>query len=486
MSGLGSVSTREGERMLTEKFRSMFREYDIRGRLAADELTLDACDRIIRGFGSFLKRRGITRAVVGFDNRKDSPAFAEAAKKALSESGIEVIDVGLSLSPVVYFAQYHFKSEAGVMVTASHNPDGWLGFKLAHGYSKTLGPAEIKELLSIIEAGDFVRGKGSVRAENVRGAYLDAIVSRVKLNPKAPQPRIVIDSGNGGAGVFAYELFQRIGCMTFQLYCDPDVTYPQYFPNPSDVKARKRLAEMVTHPYIKADIGLAFDGDGDRIGVLDERGENVWSDKVLLLLAKGLLKKKKDAKVVFDVKCSQALPEEITRLGGVPIMWKTGHSHVKAKMHEVHAELAGERSGHIFIAEGYYGFDDALFTAAKLLEFLSYEGGTISQALDLLPQYVTSPEIKAHCADDVKYSVVDELVKEFKAEFGGQVIDINGARVTMNGGWGLVRASSNLPELVLIFEGKTDKAMREVRQAFKDRLAKHHEIASHWENDIED
>lgn len=206
---------------------------------------------------------------------------------------------------------------------------------------------------------------------------------------------------------------------------------------------------------------------------------------MLLLLARALLEKKKGAKVVFDVKCSQALPEEIARLGGEPIMWKTGHSHVKAKMHETHAELAGERSGHIFIAEDYYGFDDALFTAAKLLEYLSYQSKPLSQVLGTLPQYVTSPEIKAHCPDDVKYRVVDDLVNEFKAEYGDRVIDINGARVTMNGGWGLVRASSNLPELVLIFEGKSEEDMRAVRQVFKDRLARHPEISRHWENDIE-
>jgi len=470
--------------MAMDKFRSMFREYDIRGRIADDELNLDSCAKIIRGFGVFLSRKGITRVVVGYDNRKDSPAFAETAIKVLVEAGLEVIDIGLALSPVLYFAQHHLKCEGGVMVTASHNPDGWLGFKLAHGYSKTLGPDEIKEMWDIIESGESVSGEGSAKALDVRDAYLDAVCSRIKLNPDAPAPRIVIDGGNGAAGVFAYEIFQRIGCMTFQLYCDPDDSYPQYFPNPSDLKARKRLKEMVTHPYIHADIGLAFDGDGDRIGVLDENGDNVWSDKVLLLLAVALLEKKPGAQVVFDVKCSQALPDEISRLGGKPIMWKTGHSHVKAKLHETGAELAGERSGHIFIAEGYYGFDDALFTAAKLLEHLSFQPGTVSDALGALPQFVTSPEIKAHCADDVKYGIVEGLVDEFKADYGDKVIDINGARVQFDDGWGLVRASSNLPELVLIFEARTEVRMREIRQIFRDKLAPHTAIAKDWENDI--
>ncbi len=471
--------------MITEKFRSMFREYDIRGRISPEELNPAACELIVRGFATLLARRGIRRAVVGYDNRKDSPAFAEAAGKALVESGVETLDIGLALSPVTYFAQYHLESEGAVMVTASHNPDGWLGFKLAHGYSKTLGPEEIRELLSIIEAGRFEKGQGSRRPVRVREAYLESILRRVRLNPGRPAMRVAIDCGNGGAGVFAYELFQRLGCLTFQLYCDPDDTYPHYFPNPSDVRARKRLAEIVTHPFIAAEIGLAFDGDGDRIGVLDERGENVWSDKVLLLLARAVLARRKSAKVVFDVKCSQALPDEISRLGGEPIMWKTGHSYVKAKMHEVKAELAGERSGHIFIAEDYYGFDDALFAGAKLLEYMSYQGGSFSTILATLPQFVTSPEIKAPCADDVKYQVVNRLVEEFKAEYGDRVNTINGARVSFDDGWGLVRASSNLPELVLIFEARTPDRMRAIGRLFREKLARHPEVSPHWENDLE-
>lgn len=471
--------------MSSEKFKSMFREYDVRGRVADDELNVEACELIVRGFAAFLRRRGIGRVVVGYDNRKDSPAFAAASIRALVASGIEVLDIGLAVSPGLYFAQYHLNCEGGVMVTASHNPDGWLGFKLAHGFSKTLGPVEIKELYEIIEGSQFVDGAGSVKAVDIREAYLDAIVSRVKLNPAHPQMRIAIDSGNGAAGPFAWELFQRLGCMTFQLYCDPDDTYPHYFPNPSDLKARKRLKAMVTHPYIKSEIGLAFDGDGDRIGVLDENGENVWSDKVLLLLAVGLLEKKKGAKIVFDVKCTQAIPEEVSRLGGVPIMCKTGHSYVKAKLHEEGAALGGERSGHIFYAEGYYGFDDALFTAAKLLEFLSYQDEPVSKVLERLPAYITSPEIKTHCDDAAKYKVVDTLVEEFKAEYGDRVIDINGARVVFDDGWGLVRASSNLPELVLIFEAKTEKRMREIRAIFREKLGKHAVISTVWENDIE-
>ena len=297
--------------------------------------------------------------------------------------------------------------------------------------------------------------------------------------------RLVIDAGNGGAGVFAYEIFQRLGCTTFQLNCDPDASYPHYFPNPSDLKARQRLREMVLHPYIKADIGISFDGDGDRIGVIDEKGENVWSDKILIILAKQLLEKKKDAKIVFDVKCTQALPEVIEENGGIPVMWKTGHSHIKAKMKDENADLAGERSGHLFIGgDDYYGFDDALFVAAKLVEYVSHTDRTLTEILKQLPQYITSPEIKAHCADDKKYGVVERLIDDFKKDYGDRVIDINGARVVFDDGWGLVRASSNLPELVIIFEAKTGKRLKEIRGIFREKISRYGEVSKEWENDI--
>jgi len=470
--------------VFSESFKSMFREYDIRGLVNDEEFNEDSVSLIIKGFASFLTKRGINRVVIGYDNRRYSPSFCESAVRSLVESGMEVFDTGLSLSPVTYFAQYHLKAKGAVMITASHNPDGWCGFKLGHGYSKTLGPREIKELYTIIENNDFVSGKGNVQKVNVRDAYIDDVVSRININHENA-PRVVIDAGNGGAGVFAYEIFQRLGCMTFQLNCDPDWSYPHYFPNPSDLNARKSLTEMVTHPYIHADLGIGFDGDGDRIGVLDHTGENIWSDRILMILARQLLEKKKGAKIVFDVKCSQALIDDIAAHGGQPIMWKTGHSHIKSKLHEQSADLAGERSGHIFIGgEDYYGFDDALFAAAKLVEYLSHEGKPIRELLRGFPQYVTSPEIKAHCPDNVKYGIVDKLVQDFKAEYKEKVIDINGARVQFDNGWGLVRASSNLPELVLIFEGKTEDDMRKIRSIFRDKLSKYPQISDKWDNDI--
>lgn len=459
----------------------MFREYDLRGRVAEGELTDDSVRLIANAFGRLLLARGNDRVVVGYDNRPASPGFKDAAVSGLLAVGLEVVDIGLTISPALYFSQYHLESPAGLMITASHNPSDWCGMKLAHGYSRTLGPAEMRELYRLAAAGESGAGNGRRRRADTRDAYLERVTAGTRLERPL---RVAVDCGNGGAGVFAYEALQRLGCLTFQLYCDPDDSYPHYFPNPSDLKARRRLRQIVTHPYIRADVGLAFDGDGDRIGVMDERGEDVWSDRVLILLARQVLQRRAGAAVVYDVKCTRGLEEEITARGGRPVMWKTGHSHIKAKLHETGAALAGERSGHIFYREGYYGFDDALYAAARLLEVLAAGGETLSALVAGTPPYLTSPEIAAPCADDHKYRVVDALVADFKREFGARVNDINGARVDFGDGWGLVRASSNLPELVLIFEAGTEARLREIRSLFRARLAAYSEIDPAWRNDI--
>lgn len=459
----------------------MFREYDLRGRVAEGELTDDSVRLIANAFGRLLLARGNDRVVVGYDNRPSSPGFKDAAVSGLLAAGLEVVDIGLTISPALYFSQYHLESPAGLMITASHNPSDWCGMKLAHGYSRTLGPAEMRELYRLVEAGESGAGNGRCRSADTRDAYLERVTAGTRLERPL---RVAVDCGNGGAGVFAYEALQRLGCLTFQLYCDPDDRYPHYFPNPSDLKARRRLRQIVTHPYIRADVGLAFDGDGDRIGVMDERGEDVWSDRVLILLARQVLQRRAGAAVVYDVKCTRGLEEEISARGGRPVMWKTGHSHIKAKLHETGAALAGERSGHIFYREGYYGFDDALFAGARLLEVLAASGETLSALVAGTPPYLTSPEIAAPCADDHKYRVVDALVADFKREFGARVNDINGARVDFGDGWGLVRASSNLPELVLIFEAGSEARLREIRSLFRARLAACPEIDPAWRNDI--
>lgn len=464
----------------------MFREYDVRGRVSDDELNPASVARIVSAYAAFLRKRQIPRAVLGYDNRACSPSFAAAACRALVQGGIDVVFVGLATSPLVYYAQHAFACGGAVMVTASHNPDGWSGFKLAKGLSKTLEPSDIRELHALVldpPEGPGGGRAGAVTEVNARDGYLDAIVSRTRMGPRPP--RVVVDAGNGAAGLFAYALFQRLGCMTFQLNCDPDITYPHYFPNPSDIHARQRLREMVTHPYIAADVGIGFDGDGDRIGVIDETGADVWSDLILAVLARQTLARYPGAPIVFDVKCSQTLEDVIRASGGKPVMWKTGHSYIKAKLQELDAPLGGERSGHLFFGGGdYYGFDDALFAGAQLVSFLSHAAQPLSQIIAGFPRYVTSPEIKAHCADGEKYAVVEALVRECRARFPGRVNDLCGARVRFDHGWGLVRASSNMPELVLIFEADTREHLMEIREIFRGLTAQWPQISKSWENDI--
>lgn len=465
-----------------DQIKSMFRAYDIRGVVGAEGLNEGSVEMIARAFSVFLKRRNVNRVVVGYDNRRESPGFSRAAVRAFLEAGLEVFDIGLTLSPAAYFAQYHYHSPGVMMLTASHNPNGWSGMKLGTEYSQTLDSDGIKELYGLLGAREETAKRGEHRVVNVRDAYLDNIVSRIHMD-RERAPRLVIDAGNGGAGVFAYELFSRLGCTVFQLNCDPDVNYPHYFPNPSNLEALTRMRQMVTHPYIRADLGLAFDGDGDRLGVMDGRGESVWSDRVLMLLAAKLLETDPGAKVAFDVKCTQALLEVITARGGEPLMCKTGHSYIKGAMLKTGAALAGERSGHIFFGgHSYWGFDDALFAGAKLVELLSRSGERVEELLKSYPAYVTSPEVKTYCSDDEKYQVMERLTQEFLEEYGERVNTIDGARVGFEDGWGLVRASTNMPELVMVFEGKTYAAMRRIYDAFREKLDQYSEVSKQWEN----
>ena len=467
-------------------FISMFREYDIRGLVNDDQLNERSVYRIVKAYAGFIKAKGISKAVVGYDNRDCSPSFAKSAIKALTDMGINVYFIGLTLSPVAYYAQYVYKCEGLVMITASHNPNGWSGFKLGLGYSTTLSKNEIIEVFNNVDKRfPKPRKKGRVIDCDVRESYINAVVSRINMGEY--RPRVLIETANGGAGLFAYEIFQKLGCITFLLNADPDTTYPKYFPNPSDLNARKRMEELVSHPYIKADIGMFFDGDGDRVGVVDEKGNNVWSDILLALLAEPMLKRKNGGKVVYDVKCSRALTETILKNGGTPIMWSTGHSYIKNKMKEESADLAGERSGHIFIGgDDYYGFDDGLFAGAKLVECLSNARKPMSKLIDKMPKYFTSPEIYVECDDNIKYEIVEKLVQRFKEMYGERVCDINGARVEFENGWGLVRASSNMPMLGLLFEGKTEQDVREIKKIFKSVLSSYKELYKPWINDKEE
>lgn len=463
---------------------TLFREYDVRGRVpevfpdAKAELSDQGMRHLGRAFGTLAKERGRAGVVVGHDLRTYSARLKDRFVEGLVAAGMDVADLGCVLTPTLYFAQIHLGIPAGAMITASHNPQGWSGMKLATEPVTTLGPKDIQHLKALADSGPLASGTGRVRKVDVRKAYLDDLSSRVH---PARKLKVVLDCGNGTAAYFAVDAYEAAGFEVVPLYCDPDPSFPNHFPNPSETANRKAIRAKVVETG--ADLGLSFDGDGDRVGVEDERGEGVNADLVLLLLARQVLARKPGAPVVFDVKCTQALVEDVAAHGGVPVMWKTGHSHIKSKMKETGAPIAGERSGHIFLKEGFHGFDDGLFAGLRLAEFVANEGKPLSALLASAPRYVTSPEIHVDCADEAKYGVVDRLVAEFQRDFPGKVNDVNGARVSFGDGWGLVRASSNLPELVLVFEGTTQDAMDRIKAEFRKRLSAHPEIGRVWHNE---
>jgi phosphomannomutase/phosphoglucomutase len=463
---------------------TLFREYDVRGRVpevfpeATNELSDEGMTLLGRAFGTLARERGRDSAVVGHDLRTYSGRLKDCFVRGLAAAGVRVEDLGCVLTPTLYFAQIHRKVPAGAMITASHNPQGWSGMKLATDYVTTLGPDDIRRLRAIATDGPLASGTGRVERVDVRGAYLADLIGRVK---PARRLKVVLDCGNGTAALFAVEAFERAGFEVVPLYCEPDAAFPHHFPNPSETANRRDVRAKVLETG--ADLGLSFDGDGDRLGVDDERGQGVNADLVLLLLARQVLARRPGASVVFDVKCSQALVEDVAAHGGVPVMWKTGHSHIKAKMKETGAPIAGERSGHIFLKDGFHGFDDGLFAGLRLAEFVANEGKPLSALLATAPRYVTSPEIHVDCADEVKYRVVDGLTADLKRDFPGRVNDVNGARVSFADGWGLVRASSNLPELVLVFEGKDRAAMERIKAEFRRRLAARPEAGTTWHNE---
>jgi len=454
---------------------TMFREYDIRGRETDDELNPQVMDFLGRGYGTFLNRRGIKKAVVGRDSRATSEEFSKAFISGLLSTGCEVLDIGLSTSPMLYWAQFHFESVGGAAITASHNPAGWNGVKLAVGLSQTTNTEELQQIYKIIEAEDFAKGTGEERKTPIDEAYIADLIKRVKLTDT---PKILLNTGNGTAGVIGPTLLRAAGCEVIELNTELDPTFPHYPANPAGVEMMEDTGAHVRSAG--ADIGIAIDADGDRLGVTDENGKTLWPDVYMVPLVRELLQEKPGAKIIIDVKCSMALEEEIREHGGVPIMWKTGHSYIKAKIAEEKADLGIELSGHIFVVHGYYGFDDALFSALKLIESLRVSGIKLSEMKSAHDRWVTSPVYEVACADEVKYKLVEEMTAKFKAD-GYKVIDLSGARVVFEDGWGLVRASSNLPHLVLRFEARSKERLQEIEEMFRAILKQYPGVGSEWE-----
>jgi len=453
----------------------MFREYDLRGREAEDELNDTSMYFIGRGFGTFLRKRKINTAIVGHDARGTSESFHKNVIKGLTECGINAINIGTVTTPMSYWAQYFLKVKGLITVTASHNPAGWNGVKLGSDLSYTLLTDELKEVYEIIAKENFTEGKGLVKKENITQGYYKDLLSRAKITKKF---KILVNTGNGTAGLFAPEILKSTGCEIVEHFTNIDPTYPNYTPNPDGTAMMEDTGKQTVANG--CDFGFAFDGDGDRLGLVDEKGNIIWPDRYIILLSRLVLSKHKNAKIVFDVKVSEALPEDIKAHGGIPIMWKTGHSYIKSKLKEEKAAMAGEMSGHIFFVDDFYGFDDGIFASLKLLEYLSTQNKPLSQIIAGTPYYISTPTIQVKTTDEDKYNVVETLTKEFKDD-GYKVIDINGARVYTNNGWGLVRASSNTPTLVLRFEAKNQNDLEKIKKLFKKKLDKFDIVDKNWD-----
>ncbi|MEI6502528.1 MAG: phosphomannomutase/phosphoglucomutase [Armatimonadota bacterium] len=464
--------------------QTIFREADIRGHVSPTELNPDSVNLIAKAYGSFLQHQGIETVVLGYDSRLASEAFAAAFIDGLLYTGRDIINLGLALTPMVYWAQFHYESLGATMITGSHNPPDWSGFKLAKGYVYTLVTDEIRELKRMVLSEDFVTGKGRVRTpadmgEDFTELFTADLASRVEV---ARPFKVVCDAGNGTAGAFAPELLRRVGCEVEELFCDLDPTFPNHFPDPATVEARKLLAEHTLKT--KADAGFCFDGDGDRLGVIDDAGNTLWLDRLGTLWADELLSKKPGATIVGDVKCSNILRDHINAKGGNFVFSRTGHPFIKRAMKENHADLGVEFSGHAFFGEGtnYFGYDDALFAGIKTLEALSHKDCKLSECIQGLPSTVGTPEIRIECPDDKKYGVADDVARRMKAD-GYQVETLDGARASFDYGWGLLRASSNMPMVQVRCESDTEEHLEQCKQVFREYLKAYDYVSAEWENE---
>jgi phosphomannomutase / phosphoglucomutase len=424
---------------------TIFREYDIRGVADTELLSSDVVD-LGRGLGTLLQRKSGRSITLGRDCRLSSPRLRDALLEGLIDSGCEVTDIGVVPTPLLYFSAVHLGADGAVMITGSHNPSEFNGFKTVCGPT-TLHGETIQEVRQVIEARDFLKGHGSDADMDIIPAYLDQVAPQFDYSRRI---KVVLDAGNGTAGPVVHRLFERLNCEVTELFFDMDGRFPNHHPDPTVPANLKHLQDAVTAQ--KAELGIAFDGDSDRIGAVDENGEVIYGDMLLLIFGREILTRKPGATIIGEVKCSQLLYDELNRLGGNAIMYKTGHSLIKAKMKQEHAELAGEMSGHMFFADRYLGYDDALYAACRLIEIVAGSGQPLSGQLAGLPKLVSTPEIRVDCPDEVKFQVVERVTERLKKTHN--VIDVDGVRVRFEHGWGLVRASNTQPVLVMRFEAE--------------------------------
>ena len=412
---------------------------------------------IAKAFAVYASQHGYTRMLVGRDNRDSSPRFRDLIVAALLNSGCDVIDLGLVITPMFYFASRHLDVGAGMMITASHNPAEYNGCKILMGDSTIYGD-QIQDICRLVEKKYFISGEpGTLSQYDITDTYLKMIMGKIKLGPHLT--KIVVDCGNGTASLFAGTLFRGLGCEVSELYCESDPSFPNHHPDPVNPQNMLDLIAEVKNK--DADIGIGIDGDGDRLGVVDKKGNLIWGDMLMILFWREILPRYPGTKCIVEVKCSQSLIDEIKNLGGIPFVYKTGHSLIKAKMKEINAVFTGEMSGHMFFADDYYGFDDALYAGARLISLLSKSPQTITEMLSNVPRYYSTPEIRLPSTDIEKFEIVAKVLEHFRTQY--EVIDIDGARIIFPHGWGLVRASNTGPEIIFRCEGDTEAARDEIR-----------------------
>jgi len=442
----------------------IFRQYDIRGIVGKD-LTADNVEQIGKAIGTYVRRAGGKTLTLGWDIRASSLEFREIMANSLNATGCDVIDIGQVPTPVSYFSLHHLNPDAGVMITGSHNPPEFNGFKISHGKHSLYGD-RIQELKQLIDNNDFETGQGTRREENVLDAYIEKIKSIIKIDRPV---KVVVDGGNGCFGIVGPQLLRSLGLDPIEQYCEPDGTFPNHHPDPTIPEYMSDLIKRVKDE--KAELGIGFDGDADRIGVVDDQGNLLWGDQLLILFARDVLKKHPGTAVVGEVKCSQNLFDDIKKHGGQPFMSAAGHSLIKKKMRETDALLAGEMSGHICFADDYLGYDDALFAACRILQIAASSEKKISEMLADLPKTHNTPEIRVDCPDHLKFKIVEELTEYFRSKY--DVVDIDGVRINFAQGWGLIRASNTQPVLVLRFEAQSEAELESYQKLVKEQMAKY-------------
>jgi len=439
----------------------IFRKYDIRG-VVKEDFTDDVVYDLGRGFGTWSQRQGASSISVSGDVRSTSPHLKEQFAKGVLSTGVDVIDIGILPTPGNYYSLYHLDVEGAVQITGSHNPPEYNGFKMTLKQGSVFGE-QIQAIRQIIENSDFEEGEGNLTEQNILDDYIDMVVGKIKLERPL---KVAMDCGNAAAGLAAPEIFKRWNLDLTELYCDVDGTFPNHHPDPTVEKNVKDLIETVKNGDY--DLGIAYDGDADRVGVVDDTGKLVWADYLMTIFLDEVLQKG-GKEIIFDVKCSQALEETIQKKGGTPVMWKTGHSLIKQKMKETNALFGGEMSGHLFFADEYYGFDDAIYNSARILQTLSRQDKKLSELLADLPHYVSTPEMRLEAADDAeKFKIAKQAKEYFAAEY--DYSDVDGIRIKFGDGWGLVRPSNTQPVIVCRFEAKNEDRLAEIRDLVIGKL----------------